>query len=69
MSSENEVGPNYVVVANHDEQYSIWPSGRAIPVGWRETSKSGTKAECLAFIIKSVWSNMRPASLHAQMGG
>ena len=54
MNRENEVSPKYIVVVNHDEQYSIWPSGRAVPADWREAGKSGTKAECLAFIIRCV---------------
>jgi MbtH protein len=55
MSREKEVSPNCVVLVNNEAQYSIWPSGRTIPVDWREAGKSGTKAECLVFIIKSVW--------------
>ena len=65
---ESVMEPIYTVVVNHEEQYSIWPSGREIPAGWREAGKSGPKDECLAF-IKSVWTDMRPASLRKQMGG
>lgn len=56
----------YQVVLNHEEQYSIWPVGRAIPAGWREAGKSGTKAECLAH-IDEVWTDMRPLSLRKAM--
>lgn len=56
----------YIVVINHEEQYSIWPSGREIPLGWREAGKTGTKAECLAY-IEEVWTDMRPLSLREQM--
>jgi MbtH protein len=52
---EQEMSPNYVVLVNNEAQYSIWPCRRTIPVDWREAGKSGTKAECLSFIIKSVW--------------
>lgn len=52
----------YKVVINHEEQYSIWPEGKSIPLGWREAGKRGTKAECLAF-IEDVWTDMRPLSL------
>ena len=52
----------YVVVVNQQEQYSVWPAGRELPVGWREAGKTGTKAEVLAF-IEEVWTDMRPPSL------
>ena len=56
----------YKVVINHEDQYSIWPVERENPFGWREAGKSGTKAECLAY-IKEVWTDMRPLSLRKQM--
>ena len=56
----------YTVVVNHEEQYSIWFAGRDIPLGWREVGKTGTKAECLAY-IEEVWTDMRPLSLRKQM--
>jgi uncharacterized protein YbdZ (MbtH family) len=56
----------YVVVINHEDQYSIWPEGREIPLGWRATGVAGTKAECLAH-IDEVWTDMRPRSLREQM--
>jgi len=56
----------YKVVVNHEEQYSIWPADRQNPPGWRDTSKSGPKAECLAY-IKEVWTDMRPLSLRKRM--
>ena len=52
----------YKVVVNHEERYSIWPEDRENPLGWRDVGKSGTKAECLAY-IKEVWTDMRPLSL------
>lgn len=54
------------VVVNDEEQYSIWPSGRELPLGWRKEGTSGKKAECLAHISK-VWTDMRPASLRKLM--
>ncbi len=63
---EQEDTTTYRVVINYEEQYSIWPVDREIPVGWRDAGKSGTKAECLAY-IKEVWTDMRPLSLRKQM--
>lgn len=56
----------YTVVVNHEEQYSIWPAYRQIPIGWSDVGKSGPKEECLAY-IKSVWIDMRPLSLRKKM--
>lgn len=56
----------YDVVMNHEEQYSIWPADRDVPLGWRKVGKAGPKAECLAY-IKEVWTDMRPLSLRKQM--
>ena len=56
----------YTVVINHEEQYSIWPVDREIPVGWKEAGKTGTKQECLDY-IEEVWTDMRPLSLRKQM--
>jgi MbtH protein len=62
MLSNDEDLREYVVVKNHEEQYSIWLKHRAIPAGWSEAGRSGTKQECLAQ-ISEVWTDMRPASL------
>ncbi len=56
----------YIVVVNHEEQYSIWPANRDIPAGWNSTGFSGHKAECLAH-IEEVWTDMRPKSLRERM--
>ena len=56
----------YKVVVNHEEQYSIWPADRENPLGWRDVGKSGSKAECLAY-IEVVWTDMRPLSLRKHM--
>src|SRR5215217_8785334 len=56
----------YIVVMNHEEQYSIWPADRENPLGWNEVGKSGPKEECLAY-IKEVWTDMRPLSLRKKM--
>lgn len=52
----------YTVVVNDEEQYSIWPSGRDIPAGWREAGKTGPNADCLKWMEQN-WTDMRPASL------
>ncbi|MEL6437831.1 MAG: MbtH family NRPS accessory protein [Cyanobacteria bacterium J06621_8] len=56
----------YLVVINEEEQYSIWPEYKEIPLGWKAVGKSGLKPECLAY-IKEVWTDMRPLSLRKHM--
>jgi len=56
----------YKVAVNHEEQYSIWPAHRELPLGWRDAGKTAMKAECLEYIGK-VWSDMRPLSLRKRM--
>ncbi len=63
---EKEDNTIYKVVVNHEEQYSIWPADRENPLSWNDTGKSGSKAECLAY-IKEVWTDMRPLSLRKEM--
>lgn len=56
----------YMVVVNHEEQYSIWPADRELPLGWRDAGKQGNKQECLDH-IETVWTDMRPLSLRKRM--
>ncbi|MEM7479768.1 MAG: MbtH family protein [Acidobacteriota bacterium] len=56
----------YRVVVNHEEQYSIWPADRELPLGWNAEGKEGTKQECLDH-IEEVWTDMRPLSLRKKM--
>ena len=64
--SETEDNTIYKVVMNHEGQYSIWPDYKGIPLGWQHSGKTGTKADCLAY-IKEVWTDMRPLSLRKRM--
>jgi MbtH protein len=66
MPMENSDNRIHAVVMNHEEQYSIWPADRELPLGWRNTGKTGTKDECLAH-IDEVWTDMRPLSLRRAM--
>lgn len=64
--SDREDTTIYKVVVNHEEQYSIWPDYKELPLGWKGVGKSGLKPECLAY-IKEVWTDMRPLSLRKKM--
>jgi len=52
----------YQVVVNHEEQYSLWPVDRELPLGWKAAGKQGSKQECLDY-IEEVWTDRRPLSL------
>ena len=56
----------YAVVVNDEEQYSIWPEDRELPLGWKDAGKHGLKPEVLAW-IEEVWPDMRPTSLRDKM--
>ncbi len=64
MSIEDDT--RYKVVVNHEEQYSIWPSDRDNPNGWRDVGKEGPKQECLDHIAE-VWTDMRPLSVRQRL--
>jgi len=52
----------YVVLVNHEEQYSLWPARRPIPDGWRVEGPQASKEVCLSY-IRQTWTDMRPKSL------
>jgi len=62
---ENEDG-QYLVLVNHEAQYSLWPSFREVPAGWTEVVSVRSRQECLAW-IESNWTDMRPKSLAKAM--
>ncbi len=66
MRDEDDDKRVYLVVVNHEEQYSIWMADRELPLGWKAVGRSGTKQECLAY-IEEVWTDMRPLSLRQRM--
>jgi MbtH protein len=66
MSEHEPDDQRYIVVMNHEEQYSIWPSGKAIPLGWTSIKFEGAKEDCLQH-IEQVWTNMLPRSVRLQL--
>jgi MbtH protein len=59
-------GDEFIVLINHEEQHSIWPSAQQVPAGWKQIGPTGPKADCLAFIEQN-WTDMRPKSLQDAM--
>lgn len=58
---------HFTVVVNHEEQYSIWPTGRPIPAGWKDIGFSASKSDCLSH-IEEIWTDMRPLSVRLGLG-
>jgi MbtH protein len=65
MADVHEYGNAFKVVVNHEEQYALWPAGRANPHGWRDAGIHGTREECLAAVARA-WADLRPRSLRRQ---
>lgn len=68
MSSMEEEAQRrvYVVLVNEEEQYCLWPQGKAVPAGWQAVGQEGSREECSAY-VDSVWTDMRPLSLRRTM--
>ncbi len=62
MSETTVTGEEYLVVVNHEQQYSIWRADREVPAGWEATGFGSGKDACLAHIAE-VWTDMRPMSV------
>ncbi|MER8224366.1 MbtH family NRPS accessory protein [Streptomyces sp. NPDC094143] len=57
----------FLVVVNHEGQFSVWPEERELPAGWTAHGARGTRAECLD-AIRAHWDDMRPLSLRRTFG-
>ncbi len=64
MENKTEWGNDgaYVVVINHEEQYSIWYRYKPLPRGWQEAGPTGGREFCLNW-IKNQWSDLLPLSV------
>lgn len=68
MTERDDAEPQFLVVLNDEEQYSIWPAERELPAGWRAEGTRGARDACLDH-IERVWTDMRPKSVRDAMGG
>jgi len=56
----------YQVLVNGEEQYSLWPTFKEIPNGWKQVGPIGSRAECLAY-VEEVWTDITPLSVRKRM--
>ncbi|MEV6602027.1 AMP-binding protein [Actinoplanes sp. NPDC051346] len=59
--------PEFVVVRNDEDQYSIWAADRPLPAGWTAVGEPADRAACLEYIDKA-WTDLRPRSVRALDG-
>jgi MbtH protein len=52
----------YVVLVNHEDQYSLWPASVDTPKGWTVAYPHNTRQACLDYVERH-WTDMRPRSL------
>ena len=53
---------DYLVLVNHEGQYSLWPGFRPPPAGWEAVGPKGKRRACLDW-IEEHWTDLRPKSL------
>ncbi|MDW5327475.1 MbtH family protein [Plantactinospora sp. KLBMP9567] len=58
----------YVVLANDEDQHSLWPENLEVPAGWSVVRESGSRQECLDY-VETHWTDLRPRSLITAMEG
>jgi MbtH protein len=58
-----QVDGKFLVLVNHEGQYSLWPGFAAVPNGWTQAFGLSTREECVAFISEN-WVDLRPRSLY-----
>ncbi|MCX5207924.1 MbtH family protein [Kitasatospora sp. NBC_00240] len=59
---------NYLVLANDENQHSLWPVWIDVPAGWTVVHEEDTRQGALDY-IEANWTDIRPASLVASLGG
>jgi MbtH protein len=62
---DDETG-TFLILINEEGQYSLWPTFKNIPNGWKTEGPRGSKKECLQW-IEDHWQDMRPLTLVRQM--
>ncbi|TDB76025.1 MbtH family protein [Micromonospora sp. KC723] len=55
----------YLVLANAENQHSLWPAFAAVPAGWSVVHGEDSRQGCLEY-VQTHWTDLRPASLVAQ---
>nr|WP_031464301.1 MbtH family protein [Sciscionella sp. SE31] len=51
----------YLVLVNHEGQYSLWPQWCAVPGGWTVAYGPDERAACLEYVERT-WTDITPRS-------
>lgn len=62
----------FIVLVNHEGQYSIWPHWKKVPGGWvAQTDEQGVQIKgdkkTVSEYVEKHWTDMRPLSLQKAM--
>ena len=58
----------FLVLVNHEDQYSLWPTFAEVPAGWTVALEESTREAALSY-VESQWTDMRPRSLREFAAG
>ncbi|BBY09478.1 protein mbtH [Mycobacterium marseillense] len=58
----------FVVLANDENQHSLWPTFADTPSGWRVVFGEASRADCLEYVEQN-WPDIRPKSLIEALAG
>lgn len=56
-------GETFIVLVNHEKQYSIWPHWKAVPGGWQAVAGVQGDKKTVLEHVERMWTDMRPLSL------
>ncbi|MEU1389111.1 MULTISPECIES: MbtH family protein [unclassified Nonomuraea] len=62
MNPFDDPDGRFLVLANDEDQHSLWPSFADVPDGWSVRFGPDGRAACLAYVQAS-WTDLRPRSL------
>ncbi|HEX8866967.1 MAG TPA: MbtH family protein [Lentzea sp.] len=52
----------FFVLANEEQQHSLWPTFAEVPAGWTKVFGESDREACLAYVEEN-WTDLRPASI------
>ncbi|MFI1800190.1 MbtH family protein [Streptomyces sp. NPDC020379] len=62
MNPFDDPDGTFLVLANDEDQHSLWPAHLTIPAGWHEVHPRADRPTCLAW-IETNWTDPQPRSL------
>lgn len=57
----------FLVLVNHEGQYSLWPVFAEVPAGWTAVFGPNARSACVTY-VEEHWTDMRPLSLVQKLG-